>query len=106
MGRVIRYPGIGKIPPVTTDTLALGKDDVLLHLRTDDEPYMLVIKTGSWTHLNGCVLAHVLQQQDIFQACLESYLKDLPKERRDLFMPVLKEHGIHASHTLNLTKTS
>jgi len=106
MKRSFKYPGVGKLLPVTTEEVALTKDDVLLHLRTDDEPYMLIIKTGSWTHLNGCVLAHVLQRQDIFQACLESYLKDLPKERRDLFMPILKEHGIHHSQIFSSTKTS
>jgi hypothetical protein len=88
------------------EEVALTKDDVLFHLRTDDTPYMIISEAGSWTHLNGCVLAYVLQRRDIFQACLESYLKDLSKERRDLFMPVLKDHGIHPSQILSSTKTS
>lgn len=94
MTTYITYPGLGKIPPVTMEEVALTKEDVLFHLRTEDEPYMIVSEEGSWTHLLGCVLAYVLQKDHIFSACLESYVMELSRmnqEKLNLFMPVLRK---------------
>lgn len=89
----IVFPGFGKIPPQIMEEVALTKDDVLLHLRTDDDPYMIILEEGTWTHLVGCVLAYVLQQSHIFDACVNSYLLELSKdqEKFNLFKPILKE---------------
>ena len=94
MTTYITYPGLGKIPPVIMEEVALTKEDVLFHLRTEDEPYMIVSEEGSWTHLLGCVLAYVLQKNHIFNACLESYVRELSRtnqEKLNLFMPVLRK---------------
>jgi len=96
MTTYITYPGLGKIPPVIMEEVALTKEDVLFHLRTEDEPYMIVSEEGSWTHLLGCVLAYVLQKDHIFNACLESYVMELSRtnqEKLNLFMPVLRKRS-------------
>ena len=91
----IKYPGLGKIPPVWMEELVLGKEDVLFHL-SDDEPVMIIQKDGSWNHLLGCVLAYVLHRRHVFDQCLQAYLREIPQERREIFMPVLRERGKNA----------
>ena len=95
MTTYITYPGFGKIPPVIMEEVALTKDDVLFHLRTEDEPYMIISESGSWTHLVGCVLAYVLQQSHIFDSCTNAYLLELAKDpqKLNLFLPVLRERS-------------
>ena len=87
------HPSCGKASPVKMESVPLTKDDVLFHLRTDDAPYMIVSEAGSWTHLLGCVLAYVLQRQDMFDICLQAYLRDLAKdpERFDVFRKTLRK---------------
>ncbi len=89
--------GCGKAPPVKMESVPLTKDDVLLHLRTDAAPYMIAPKAGSWTHLIGCMLAYVLQRQDMFDICLQAYLRTLVKEpeRFEAFKQTLRERLSH-----------
>jgi hypothetical protein len=77
------------------EEVVLGKEDVLFHLRTDDEPYMIISQDGSWTHLLGCVLAYVLQQSYVLDSCMNAYLLELGKnpEKLKMFLPILQEHS-------------
>lgn len=95
MTQYITYPKFWKREPQMIEEIVLGKDDVLFHLRTNDEPYMIISESGSWTHLVGCVLAYVLQQSHIFDSCANAYLLELGKcpEKLKLFLPVLRERG-------------
>ena len=91
------YPGLGhKMPPVKMEDVPLTEDDVLFHLRTNDEPYMLVMEQGSWTHLVGCVLSYVMQRQDMFNICLQSYVRELLKqpERFEIFKKTLRKRMV------------
>ena len=104
------YPGINhKTPPIKMEDVPLGSEDVLLHIRSD-EPYMLINQDGSWPHVIACVLAYVMQRQDIFDICLQSWMGELLKDpqRWEMFKPVLRErvNSLPANRTQNAYKRS
>ncbi|GAO97663.1 hypothetical protein Cva_00299 [Caedimonas varicaedens] len=90
-----RHKSLNSLKNVDSEELILGTEDILLHL-SDDEPVMMIQKEGSWNHLLGCVLAYVLERQDLFDSCLEAYLLDSSQGERELFLSVLRERGHHA----------
>jgi hypothetical protein len=88
------YPGINRnAPPIKMEDVPLGAEDVLLHIRSD-EPYMLINQDGSWPHVVACVLSYVMQRQDMFDICLQSWMRELLKqpERWEMFREVLQAH--------------
>lgn len=91
-------------PPVQMEDVPLGEGDVLLHLREGNAPYMLLTQDGSWAHLVACVLAYVMQCQDMFDVCLQSSVQESLKqpERFEMFRKTLRERGI----TTNERKTN
>jgi hypothetical protein len=94
------YPGCGRIPPVQMEDVPLGEGDVLLHLREGDEPYMLITQDGSWEHVVACVLAYVMQRQDMFDICLQSWLGEMLKQpdRWEMFKKTLAQRGLGNSY--------
>jgi hypothetical protein len=78
------------------EDVALGADDVLLHLREDDEPYMLITADGTWMHVLACVIDRMLRRPHLFNLCLEDWvisLRDDP-DRLRMFASVLRAHGV------------
>jgi len=91
------YPGINhKTPPIKMEDVPLGAEDTLLHIRSDEAPYMLINQDGSWPHVVACVLAYVMQRQDMFDICLQSWMGELLKDpqRWEMFVPVLRERAV------------
>jgi hypothetical protein len=90
------YPGINrKTPPIKMEDVPLGAEDTLLHIRSHEPPYMLINQDGSWPHVVACVLAYVMQRQDMFDICLQSWIRELMKDpkRWEMFKPVLRERA-------------
>jgi hypothetical protein len=88
-----RVPHVNKkAPPLIMEDVPLGDDDVLLHIRSD-EPYMLIQKDGTWPHVIACVLAYVMQRQDIFDICLQAWMREAMNQpdRWEMFKAVLRE---------------
>ena len=90
------YPGINhKTPPIKMEDVPLGAEDTLLHIRSHEPPYMLINQDGSWPHVVACVLAYVMERQDMFDICLQSWMRELMKDpqRWEMFKPVLRARG-------------
>ncbi|GAO98979.1 hypothetical protein Cva_01649 [Caedimonas varicaedens] len=90
------YPRGRKEPPIMMEDVPLGADDVLLHLREGDEPYMLITQDGTWMHVLACVINQMLTRPHLFNLCLEDWvvsLRNNPK-RLQMFESVLRECGV------------
>lgn len=107
MRKIYRYPHVNKMaPPMMMEDVTLGDDDVLLHIRSD-EPYMLIQKDGTWPHVMACVLAYVMQRQELFDLCLQSWMRELLKhpERWEMFKAVLRERVAFSAQNEKSTVT-
>jgi len=87
------YPGNNRhAPPLKMEDVTLGDEDVLFHIRPE-EPYMLINQDGSWPHVMACVMAYVMQRQDMFDICLQAWMREILKQpdRWEMFKPALRE---------------